>query len=202
MRREALGLVMENAILQTLLEGNRKYVATEWDPADRGLDAPPTLKLAIVACMDTRHNVEKVLGLKHGDAKIIRNAGNILDDGTLRSLVVAIHLLGVRTIAILGHTGCGMTKVGRGEFRIARSIAETTEVPLTEVMRPDFQRWLGGFSDPADNVRTSIHLMHNHPLIPNDLTILGLLYDNDTGKVSLVDESVAKAPVAQPTTFK
>jgi carbonic anhydrase len=179
----------ERSILDTLLEGNRAYVASDWDPQDRDLAAPPALRLAVVACMDTRHNVEKVLGLRNGDAKVIRNAGNLLDDGTLRSLVVACHLLGVRHIAILGHTKCGMTLVGRGEFRIAKSIAATTDVPLHEAMRPDFQRWLGGFADAAEHVRRSVQLIHSHPLMPKGLDVVGLLYDNDTGQVRPVDGS-------------
>src|SRR5688572_5441236 len=170
-------------VLKALMEGNRQYIASEWDPQDRELASPPSLRLAVVACMDTRHNVEKVLGLKHGDAKVIRNAGNLLDDGTLRSLVVAVHLLGVRTIAILGHTKCGMTLVGRGEFRIAKSIAATTEVPLHEVMRPDFQRWLGGFEDVEENVRRAVQLIRKHPLMPKGLEVLGLVYDNDNGRI-------------------
>ncbi|HET6398587.1 MAG TPA: carbonic anhydrase [Candidatus Thermoplasmatota archaeon] len=173
----------DQPILETLLEGNRRYVQTEWDNADRELAAAPALKLAVIACMDTRHTIEKVLGLRHGDAKIIRNAGNILDDGVMRSLVVAVHLLGVRHVAIMGHTHCGMMLVGRGEFRIARSIAAHTDVPLHEVMRPDFQRWLGGFSDSEENVRRSISLIRNHPLMPKDLDVIGLIYDNATGAV-------------------
>jgi carbonic anhydrase len=173
---------MDRPILEILLEGNREYVAKEWDPADRELATPAALKLAVVACMDTRHNVEKVLGLKHGDAKIIRNAGNLLDDGTLRSLLVAIHLLGVRHVAVLGHTKCGMTMVGRGEFRIARSIAATTDMPLHEVMRPDFQRWLGGFDSAEENVRRSVQILRKHPLMPKGLEVIGLLYDNETGE--------------------
>lgn len=172
--------------LDILVEGNQQYVKQDWDPADRALAAPPTLGLAVVACMDTRHNVEKVLGLRHGDAKVIRNAGNLVDDGTLRSLVVAVHLLGVRRIAILGHTKCGMTLVGHGEFRIAHSIAETTAVPLNEAMRPDFQRWLGGFSDPEENVRRSVDLVRQHPLLPAALEVVGLLYDNETGRIRVV----------------
>ncbi|MEK6976041.1 MAG: carbonic anhydrase [Candidatus Thermoplasmatota archaeon] len=179
-------------VLKTLLEGNRQYVASDWDPNDRELATPPALRLAVVACMDTRHNVEKVLGLKHGDAKVIRNAGNLLDDGTLRSLVVGAHLLGVRTVAILGHTKCGMTLVGRGEFRIARSIAATTEVPLHEAMRPDFQRWLGGFADAEENVRRSVELVRSHPLMPKGLQVLGLLYDNETGRVQAVEQRESK----------
>jgi carbonic anhydrase len=177
---------MAKSILDVLQEGNQAYVANDWDPADRELAPPPALKLAIVACMDTRHNVEKVLGLKHGDAKVIRNAGNLLDDGSMRSLVVAVHLLGVRNVVILGHTKCGMNLVGRGEFRIAKSIAATTEVPLHEAMKPDFQRWLGGFPDSAENVRRGVDLIRKHPLMPKGLEVFGLLYDNETGKVSPV----------------
>ena len=177
---------MARPIVDLLLDGNRAYVKQDWDPADRDLATPPTLELAIVACMDTRHNVEKVLGLKHGDAKVIRNAGNLLDDGTLRSLVVAVHLLGVRHIVILGHTKCGMTLVGRGEFRIAKSIAATTDVPLHDAMKPDFQRWLGGFQDAEENVRRSVQLIGGHPLMPKGIDVFGLLYDNETGHVHTV----------------
>lgn len=183
----------DSETLKVLLEGNSRYVAQDWDPHDRELASPPALRLAVVACMDTRHNVEKVLGLKNGDAKVIRNAGNLLDDGALRSLVVAVHLLGVRRIAILGHTKCGMTLVGRGEFRIAKSIAASTDIPLHEAMQPDFQRWLGGFGDPEENVRRGIDLLENHPALPKDLEVIGLIYDNETGQVRAV------APIAQVT---
>lgn len=174
------------SMIDELIQGNARFVEDGWDPADKQLAATPTKKLAIVACMDTRNAVERVLGLHHGDAKVIRNAGNMVDDGTLRSLIVAVHLLGVRHVCIMGHTKCGMTLVGRGEFRIARSIHETTGVALHDVMRPDFQRWLGGFPDPADHVRHSIQLVRRHPYMPKDLDVFGLLYDNDTGRVDEV----------------
>jgi carbonic anhydrase len=171
------------SIQDELLAGNERYIREGWEPSDAVLTAPPAKRLAVVACMDTRHNVERVLGLQHGDAKIIRNAGNVVDDGTLRSLIVAVHLLGVRRVAIMGHTKCGMTVVGRGEFRIAHSIASTTGVPLHEVMRPDFQRWLGGFDDPEEHVRRSVDIVQRHPYMPKDLEVVGLIYDNDTGRV-------------------
>lgn len=171
------------SVVDTLLAGNRRYVKDHWDPKDTQIQDPPGLKLAVVACMDTRHNVELVLGLKHGDAKIIRNAGNVLDDGTLRSLVVAVHLQGVEHICIMGHTKCGMAQVGKGEFRIAKSIARRTEIPLHEAMQPDFQRWLGGFDDPAQNVRNAVDLLSKHPALPRDIEVVGLIYDNDTGEV-------------------
>ncbi|HET6403087.1 MAG TPA: carbonic anhydrase [Candidatus Thermoplasmatota archaeon] len=175
------------SIRDELLKGNEQYVVQGWDPSESELAAPPAKKLAVLACMDTRHNVERVLGLQHGDAKIIRNAGNVLDDGTLRSLIVAVHLLGVRNVAVMGHTKCGMTLVGRGEFRIAQSIHKEAGVPLHEVMRPDFQRWLGGFADAEEHVRLSVRLIRRHPYMPKDLDVFGLLYDNDTGRVRPIE---------------
>lgn len=171
-------------LVDQLLEGNSRFVQDRWDPAEGELLAKPAKRLAIVACMDTRYSVERVLGLDHGDAKIIRNAGNLVDDGTLRSLLVAVHLLDVEHVAILGHTKCGMTAVGRGDFTIAHHIHETVGVPLHEVMRPDFQRWLGGFSDVEDNVRRSVEVVQRHPYMPKDLRVFGLVYDNDSGKVT------------------
>lgn len=178
-------------LIRDLLAGNERFVASEWSSSDRELGAPPARRLAIVACMDTRYNVERVLGLQHGDAKIIRNAGNVVDDGTLRSLIVAVHLLGVGHVAIMGHTKCGMTLVGRGEFRIARSIADGTGVALHEVMRPDFQRWLGGFDDVEDHVRRSVALVARHPYLPRSLSVTGLVYDNDSGRVRVVDTATS-----------
>lgn len=174
-------------MLEDLLEGNARFVQESWDPAEKVMAAPPAKQLAVVACMDTRYNVERVLGLQHGDAKIIRNAGNRIDDGTLRSLVVAVHLLDVKHIAIMGHTKCGMTLVGRGQFRIAKSLSENTQVPLHEAMRPDFQRWLGGIHDPDIHVRDSVTLLRNHPYMPRDIHVFGLIYDNDSGHVRPVE---------------
>lgn len=184
------------SLLDRLLAGNERFVSNDWNPTDRELAAPPSQRLAVVACMDTRYNVEKVLGLEHGDAKIIRNAGNIVDDGALRSLVIAAHLLDVQHVAIMGHTKCSMTAIGRGEFRIARSIAEKTGVSLHEVMRPDFQRWLGGYADVEDEVRRSVSLVRGHPYMPKTLDVFGLLYDNDTGRIRPLDSAVGVQPAA------
>src|SRR5688500_1657409 len=139
---------MDKPIFDVLLEGNEDYVRNGWDPSDRELGAPPALRLAVVACMYTRHNVEKVLGLKHGDAKVIRNAGNVVGVVPLRSPVVAGYMLGVRRIAIFVRPQCGMSLVGRAELGVASSIAGTTELPLAVVTTPEYHKWLGGFQDP------------------------------------------------------
>lgn len=175
-----------HSLADDLLAGNRRFVEEAWDPRDADHLGTPQKKLAVVACMDTRYAVERVLGLEHGDAKIIRNAGNLLDDGSLRSLIVAVHAMDVEHIVILGHTKCGMTRIGHGEFPVAHHIAESTDVQLHEVMKPDFQRWLGGFEDPEQNVRQSVDLVRHHPYMPSSLEVLGFLYDNDTGTISRV----------------
>ncbi len=173
-------------IVDELIASNARFVKDGWDPSEADMPGLPTKRLAVVACMDTRYAVERVLGLEHGDAKIIRNAGNIIDDGTLRSLVVAVHLLKVKHIVVMGHTKCGMMQVGHGNFTIAHSIAETTETPLHQAMRPDFQRWLGGFDDVEGQVQRSVELLRQHPYMPKDLEVGGIVYDNDTGRVHKV----------------
>lgn len=180
-------------ILEDLLAGNERYVRESWDPSEATQPAIPTRRLAVVACMDTRYAVERVLGLEHGDAKVIRNAGNLLDDGALRSLLVAVHLLKVEKVAVMGHTKCGMIRLGRGEFDLAHSINERTDVSLHEAMRPDFQRWLGGFSDPEDNIHRSMDLILQHPYMPPGLEVVGLIYDNETGRVRPVGDVRVKA---------
>lgn len=173
-------------IAEELLQGNQRFVEDGWDPADADHPGTPDKKLAVVACMDTRYTVERVLGLAHGDAKIIRNAGNRLDDGALRSLIVAVHAMGVEHVVIMGHTKCGMTRIGHGDFPVAHHIAKSTDVQLHEVMKPDFQRWLGGFEDPEQNVRNSVDLVRHHPYMPATLDVIGLIYDNDSGRVRRV----------------
>lgn len=174
---------MTSALLGELLEGNARFVQEAWDPQDAQRLSPPAKRLAVLACMDTRYNVERVLGLQHGDAKIVRNAGNWVDDGALRSLAIAVHLLGVEHIAVMGHTKCGMLLVGQGEYRVARSISAKSGIPLHELMRPEFQRWLGGIADPEAHVRAGVQVLRTHPYMPKELQVFGLIYDNDTGRV-------------------
>ncbi len=173
-------------IVDDLIAGNERFVKDGWDPAEAEMPGVPAKRLAIVACMDTRHAVETVLGLQHGDAKIIRNAGNRIDDGALRSLIVGVHALQVERIVVMGHTKCGMLGVGHGDFPIAHSIAKLTDTDLHSVMKPDFQRWLGGIDDVEKHVQNSVELLRQHPFMPKTLEIAGLVYDNDTGRVKRV----------------
>ncbi|MGB0651902.1 MAG: beta-class carbonic anhydrase [Thermoplasmatota archaeon] len=168
---------MPTETLQALLDGNAAFLAQGWDPADAELPGPPRRQLAVVACMDCRYSITRVLGLEHGDAKIIRSAGAVVDDGALRSLVVAVHGLGVRHIVVVPHTKCGMLAVGAGDT----AIAAATGGPVDEV-----QQWLDGFEDVDAHARESVRRIRDHPYLPDEVTVEALVYDNETGAVRVV----------------
>jgi carbonic anhydrase len=91
--------------LDRALAENARYAA-QFDRSD--LPLPPGRRLAVLACMDARLTVEDVLGLRTGDAHIIRNAGGLATDDAIRSLVISQHLLGTEEVIVIEHTGCGM----------------------------------------------------------------------------------------------
>src|SRR5450432_818195 len=102
------------SITDEVLAANKEYAA-KFDLG--GLAMPPARKLAILACMDARLSVEQLLGLKTGDAHIIRNAGGIATDDALRSLIVSHHLLDTQEFIIINHTDCGLLKVREEELK-------------------------------------------------------------------------------------
>ena len=111
------------SVTDELLENNMRY-AEGFDKGD--LSLPPAKGVAVVACMDARLHVSKILGLEEGDAHIIRNAGGEVTDDAIRSLAISQRLLGTREIILIHHTGCGMLTFKDDEFR--RQIQEETGV--------------------------------------------------------------------------
>src|ERR671926_954830 len=109
-----------------LLRNNQRY-AEGFDKAD--LPLPPARKLAVVACMDARIVVSRVLGLEEGDAHVIRNAGGVITDDAIRSLAISQRLLGTEEIVLIHHTGCGMLTFTDDEFK--RQIQDDTGVKPT-----------------------------------------------------------------------
>ena len=142
------------------------------------LPLPPARKLAIVACMDARLMVDQVLGLKTGDAHVIRNAGGIVTEDAVRSLILSHHLLGTQEFMIINHTDCGMLT-----FK-------------DEELRPKLQQMTGtaavvpyhfyAFSDLKENVRQQIQKVRSHPWIPKQIPVRGFIYDVKTGRLTEV----------------
>ncbi len=157
-------------VTDELLQNNARY-AEGFDKGD--LPLPPAKGVAVVACMDARLHVSKLLGLKEGDAHIIRNAGGVVTDDEIRSLAISQRLLDTREIILIHHTGCGMLTFKDDEFR--RQIQEETGV------RPE---WAAeAFSDLDEDVRQNIARIKASPFIPRKDSVRGFVYEVETGRL-------------------
>ncbi|XRP97209.1 beta-class carbonic anhydrase [Methanocaldococcus sp. 16A] len=143
-------------------------------------NAKPKKKLAVVTCMDARlvNFLSEKLGIKRGDAKVIKNAGNIVTDDVIRSLVVAIYCLGVEKVLVVGHTDCGMKSIDVEEIK--KKMIERGANPY---FIPNLKCWLGKIDDEEKNVIEGVNIIKNHPAIPKDITVEGYLIDIETGEL-------------------
>lgn len=138
---------------------------------DEGLSVRPRRQLAIVACMDSRMNMFEMLGLQHGEAHIIRNAGGVVTDDVIRSLVLSQRRLGTREIMLIHHTDCGLEGVSVDEFK--------QEIERECGVRPWWA--LEAFLDPFADVRQSIKRLELSPFITHKDHISGFVYDTVSG---------------------
>lgn len=176
-------------MIDEILEFNRDFVARKkYEPFLT--DKFPARKLAVVSCMDTRLSVllQEALGLKNGDAKIIKNAGAVIPspwDSAMQSLIVAVYELGVEEIMVVAHTDCGACNMSFGHFRkemLRREIPEA-ELQRTDV---DLEQWLEGFHDTEKSVRATVEAIIRHPLMPRDITVRGFIMETATGGLTEV----------------
>jgi carbonic anhydrase len=151
------------------LAENERYAA-QFDRS--ALPLPPGRRLAVLACMDARLTVEDVLGLRSGDAHIIRNAGGLATDDAIRSLVISQQLLGTEEVIVIEHTGCGMLTFQDDEVR--RDLAERTG---SQVDLP-----LGSFHELEGNLRTQVQRIRAHPWT-KDVPVHGLIYEVESGRL-------------------
>ena len=133
------------------------------------LPALPRRKLAVLACMDARLNVEQVLGLGLGDAHVIRNAGGIATDDAIRSIVISQHLLGTEEVIVIEHSQCGMLTFQDAD--VHRHLVEKTGV--------DIDLAFHAFPDLEANLREQVARIKAHPWI-KDVPVRGMIYDIDT----------------------
>ncbi|MCS4503110.1 Beta-carbonic anhydrase 1 [wastewater metagenome] len=161
------------SVTDELLEGNRAY-AEGFDQG--GLPMPPSRRVAVVACMDARLDVYRLLGLGLGEAHVIRNAGGVVSEDVIRSLVISQRLLGTREIVLVHHTDCGMLTFNDDGVK-AQIEAETG-------MRPPFA--LEAFGEPAEDVRQSLRRIQANPFIPHRDAVRGFVYDVGNGRLDEV----------------
>ena len=132
------------------------------------------------------------LGLKNGDAKIIKNAGGLVIsafDSAMRSLIVAIYELGVQEIMVVAHSHCGACHMSYDHFHhemIARGVTDET-LDTIRKCGINLDHWLEGFKDTPTSVRKTVETIRTHPLVPKDIVVRGFIIDSETGALEEID---------------
>ena len=178
--------------VKNMLEFNKKFVA-EKQYEKFTSSKYPDKKIAILTCMDTRLTelLPAALGLKNGDAKIIKNAGGVITHpygSVVRSLLVAILELGVEQVMVIGHTDCGVQGMDGNELLgelVERGI-DKEHIDIVRHSGIDLEKWLGGFESVEKSVEETVHTLKTHPLMPKDIEIKGFIMDSETGELTEV----------------
>jgi carbonic anhydrase len=161
------------SVTDELLENNARYAESFTGP----LPLPPARQLAVLACMDARLDVYRILGLQEGESHVIRNAGGVVTDDEIRSLAISQRLLGTEEIILIHHTDCGMLTFTDDGFK--RGIQDEIGI------KPE---WAAeSFSDLDEDVRQSVARIKASPFVPHKDSIRGFVFDVATGKLNEVE---------------
>jgi carbonic anhydrase len=166
------------SVTDALVRNNENYVRAF---AKGDLPLPPAKHVAVLACMDARLDVHKILGLEEGDAHVIRNAGGVATDDAIRSLVISQRLLGTNEIILIHHTDCGMLTF--------TDDAVKSQIESEVGIRPAFA--LEAFADLESDVKQSVGRIQASPFIPHKASVRGFVYDVKTGRLNEVRSAVS-----------
>ena len=155
-----------------LLANNAEYAASFSGP----LPMPPGKGVAVLACMDARLDVYRLLGLQEGEAHVIRNAGGVVTDDAIRSLTISQRLLGTTEVVLVHHTDCGMLTFTDDVFK--------ADIESDTGIKPHWSA--EAFSDLEQDVRQSIARIKTSPFVPNKDSVRGFVFDVGTGKLTEV----------------
>ena len=158
------------SVRDEILAANERYAAAF---KRDGLPAPPARRFAVVTCMDARLDPAKFLGLDEGDAHVIRNAGGLVTDDALRSLVISHWLLGTQEAFVIAHTDCGMLTFTNEDLR-AKLAAEGADADAVDFLP---------FADLEESVRAGMRQIAESPLLPGSFTATGFVFDVHTGRL-------------------
>lgn len=158
-----------------VLKRNRDHAAGFDDGDAPG--AAPSLRLVVLTCIDGRVQPARFLGLRAGEAHVVRNAGGRATDDALRSIIVSTQLLGTRECMVIHHTDCGMTTFTNEDVR-AKLKAETGASADDIDFMP--------FTDLEASTRVDVRTIRANPLLPDDLDVTGWIYDVRTGRLDEV----------------
>jgi carbonic anhydrase len=159
-------------VTDDLLANNTRYAESFRGP----LPLPPSRQVAVLACMDARLDVYRVLGLEEGEAHVIRNAGGVVTDDEIRSLAISQRLLGTKEIILIHHTDCGMLTFTDEDFRgaVAQDVGRHPE-------------WHSeAFADLELDVKNSVRRIVDSPFVPVTDSVRGFVFDVATGRLTEV----------------
>jgi carbonic anhydrase len=157
--------------IETITSQNATYAENF---AGKDLPPHPSKKIAVLACMDARIMVNEALGLKIGEAHIIRNAGGIATDDALRSLIISHELLGTEKIIIINHTECGMATFKDEDLQ--KKLSDKYHSNASDIK-------FHSFDDLEENVKNQIKRIKSTPFLSNIVSVNGFIYDIKTGKI-------------------
>lgn len=179
-------------MIDDILKYNKEFVQNKsYEPYQTS--KYPNKKLAILTCMDTRlvELLPAALGIRNGDAKIIKNAGGVTTHpygSVMRSLLVGILELGVEEIMVIGHTDCGVQGMDGAEMlhKLEERGIPKLHIDIIRHSGIHLEEWLGGFESVEVSVRDTVESLRTHPLMPRDVKIRGFIIDTVTGALSEV----------------
>jgi carbonic anhydrase len=169
--------VVTMSVIDEVLAANRIYSRTH---ELREVGPRPERKLAVLTCMDTRLSI-RTLGLRTADAHIIRNAGGIVTDDSLRSLLVSHYLLGTEEFMVINHTDCGLMNTTEEDLR-----GRIERYARTAAVAPAY---FYSFHNVEENVRQQLQKLRTHPWIPKTVGIRGFVYDVATGLLREIEDA-------------
>ena len=178
-------------ILEEMLSFNHEFVKKTAKRFAHNLPSKiPSRELAIFTCMDTRlvNFLLPAIGVKRGEAKVIQNAGNTLSGplcATIRSFIVSIFELGVKEIVVIGHLDCGLSKLTFPHL-VEKMISRGISPHALKMVEKELADWVDQFQDPVHNVIEVVEKIRNHPLIPKDVSVHGLMFNPYTGQLGVV----------------
>lgn len=178
--------------LEEILSHNNKFVEDK-KYEEYVATKHPNKKMVILSCMDTRLTelLPKAMNIRNGDAKIVTNAGATIVHpfgSIIRSLIVAIYEFNAEDVIVVGHYGCGMSNLDSEDI-MKKMIQRGVKLETINTLKNsgiDVDKWLHGFGSVEESIKESVKSIKNHPLIPKDVNIHGLIIDPHTGNLEVI----------------
>jgi carbonic anhydrase len=178
--------------LDDIITYNKKFVEEKAYEQFRTTKFPDK-NMVILTCMDTRlvELLPKAMNIGNGDAKVIKNAGALVSHpfgGIMRSILVAIYMLKAEEVFVVGHHDCGMTGMHATPIldKAVEAGVSKENIDILKHAGIDIKGFLQGFKSVEESVKESVYMIKNHPLMPKNILVHGLIIHPDTGKLDMV----------------